>query len=176
MKKKGRFSALVVSGFLLLLLPACKVKAKYTGYKGQSGGMQFNGTVGNIYQFIFGSDSLGMYELDSTGFNVPMFIGFLFLVAATIIGLIVLLKEENFHLMLIETVVCGGAMFFLSPIFTATAVYGFFNTLPEYKKSGTYPEYSNFRFGYGCVLLFIFLIVVFIYDFISTIRIKKERI
>ena len=174
MKKKGRFSVLIAASFLLLLLPACKVKAKYTGYKGQSGGMEFNGTVGNIYQFIFGSDSLGMYELDSTAFNVPMFIGFLFLLAATIVGLVVLFKEENSNLMLAGTITAGGAMFFLSPIFTAPAVYGFYNALPEASKSGAYPRYKNFRFGYGCVLLFIFLIVVFVYDLVNTIQLKKE--
>ena len=174
MKKRGRFSILVAVSFLLLLLPACKIKVKYTGYKGESGGMQFNGTVGNIYQFIFGSNSLGMYGLDSTGFNVSLFVGFLFLLAATVIGLVVLFHEESSNLMLVGTVATGGATFFLSPIFTAIAVNGFYDSLPEIKKTGSYAEYKDFRFGYGCVLLFVFLIIVFIYDLVSTIHLKKE--
>lgn len=175
MKKRGKYSYLISISLLLLFLPACKTKADFSSAPG-SIGFSYYGVVGNIYQFIFGSDTLGKYGHDYTGFNFWLFLGFMFIIASIIISIVILKKDEDFKLMLAQTIVSGLAMFFLSPIFTATAVFGFYDSLPELDKTGSFPDYAEFRYGYGCVLLFLFLIIIFIYNLYSTLQLKKEAI
>lgn len=173
--KKGLFSGLImIASFLLMLFPACKCKANYGTFAGSGTGFSFNGNVGNIYKFIFGSNSLGKYGLDSTGFNFALFLGFMAVIVSVVLGIIYMAKPDaTWKFKLAETIASGVAMVFLSPIFSATAVYGFYNSLPDSYRNGSYADYKNFRFGFGFVLLFIFLVVVFAYNLISTIKMKR---
>ena len=174
--KRGFFSGVAtIPAFLLMLFPACKCKADYGGFKDSGTGFSFNGTVGNIYQFTFGSNSLGKYGMDSTGFNFGLFLGFMGILVSIVIGIIYMAKSDaSRKLKLAQTISSGVAMFFMSPIFSVIAVYGFYNSLPDSYKNGTYADYKDFRFGYGFVILFILLIVIFIYNLYSTIKAKNE--
>lgn len=173
--KKGLFSGLImIASFIIMFFPACKCKAAYGTLPGSGTGMSFNGTVGNIYEFIFGSNSLGKYG-DSTGFNFALFLGFMAVIASVVLGIIYMTKSDaTWKFKLAETIASGVAMFFLSPIFSVTAVYGFYNSLSDYKINGSYADYKDFRFGTGFVLLFVFLVAVFVCNLLSTIKMKKE--
>lgn len=171
--KKGLFSGLImIASFIIMFFPACNCKSAYGTLAGSGTGMSFDGTVGNIYEFIFGSNSLGKYESESTGFNFALFLGFMAVIVSVVLGIIYMTKPDaTWKFKIAETIASGVAMFFLSPIFSATAVYGFYNSLPDYKING---DYKDFRFGAGFVLLFVFLIAVFVYNLLSTIKMKKE--
>ena len=177
-KRKGGFTwCLMVLNLFLMFGAACKVKANYSATiypDGSSSHYSFNGKVGSIYNFIFGSDSLGKYGLESTPFNFALFLGFMAVLVTIVLG-ILYLSKGNIKLKLSETIASGVATFFLSPIFSHTAVMNFYNGLDSSKKYGTYGEYRGFKYGGMWIFLFIILVFILIYNIIVTCQLKKEN-
>ena len=177
-KRKGGFTwCLMVLNLFLMFGAACKVKANYSAMiypDGSSSHYSFNGKVGSIYNFIFGSDSLGKYGLDSTPFNFALFLGFMAVLVTIVLG-ILYLSKGNRKLKLLETIASGVATFFLSPIFSHTAVMNFYNGLDSSKKYGTYGEYRGFKYGGMWIFLFIILVFILIYNIIVTYQLKKDN-
>ena len=169
MKKETGFTWMPMALILFIMFgPACKVKSDISVsyyYDGTRSSFSFNGKVGSIYDFIFGADDLGKYGLESVSFNLLLYIGFLALILAIIISLINFFKNIKF-LKLIETISIGISTFFLSPIFSHSTVMNFYNSLPEYKRFGTYADYRNFKFGGGWYILFFILLGILIYNII----------
>ena len=81
----------------------------------------------------------------------------------------------SWKLKLSETIASGVAAFFLSPIFSVLDVYGFYNSLPEsYKTGSEYARYQDFRLSFWFVFLFIYLLIIFIWNVKTTMALKKE--
>ncbi|MBR2505674.1 MAG: hypothetical protein IKB70_01850 [Bacilli bacterium] len=169
--KRGMFCGIgMIPVLLLMFFPACQVKADYSYSPNLGSGFSFNGWVGNIYDFTFGSDSVGKYGLDSTAFQFPLFLGFLGILSSIIIGIIYMVKSDStWRTKLVETICSGVALFFMSPVFGSTAIYTFYNSLDYHY------DYDNFRLGFGFIVLFIYLLIIFVCNLVALIRARKEQ-
>ena len=176
MKKRGVWSLVFMGfSFMFMFMPACKTDITVGGFEGSSDMFYYDGNVGSIYEFTFGSDTLGKYDIDSTGFSLPLFLGFVGIVVSTILGIAYIASSsKSWRIKLSETIASGVAAFFMSPIFSVSTVNSFYDSLPESLKDPSYGRYKNFRFGFSFVLLFLVLLVAFIYNMRTTMAIKRD--
>lgn len=165
----------ILPAFILMFFPLCKY-SKDTGYEpGAFGGwvmMSKSITIGNFYQFIFGSNSVGYHESDTINFNFALFIGFLGLIVYLVFSLISMFKakEHIWKVNLARTISCGIATFFLNPFFLSLACDNFYNN------SVYIGNYKRFSISYITIMLLFFLLLAhFVLNLIFFIKSVKAR-